>query len=133
MHWSLLVVASSMGNEQNLRLLPSARTQITQLPDCDVFLAPSTIPGSASMRTQTNKTMNFRVPCVLELFEFCNLIYLTVPVTLACSCARIHAFERCAYCMQLLHLFLINFTGTRLDYKQLVSEFLQDALSKRMS
>ena len=58
MHWHLLVVlvvASSMGNEENLhlRLLPSARTQITELPDCDVFLAPSTIPGSASMRTQT--------------------------------------------------------------------------------
>ena len=133
MHWSLLVVVSSMGNEENLRVLPGAQTQINQLPDCDVFLAPSTIPGSAFMRTKTNKTTKFRVPCVLELFEFCNLIYLTVPVTLACSCARIHAFERCAYCMQLLHLFLINFTGTRLDYKQLVSEFLQDALSKRMS
>ena len=100
MHWSLLavlVVASSIGNKGNLRLLPSARAQITQLPDCDVFLAPSTIPGSASMRTQTNKTMNFRVPCVLELFKFCNLIYLLVSVILACSCARIHVFEQCAY------------------------------------
>ena len=97
MHWSLLVVASSMGNEENLRLLPSARTQIIQLPDCDVFLAPSTIPGSAFMRTKTNKTTKFRVPCVLELFECCNLIYLVVSVILACSCVRIHLFEQCAY------------------------------------
>ena len=52
MHWlcALLVVASSMGNEENPRLLARARTRM-QLPDCDVFLAPSTIPGSACMRT----------------------------------------------------------------------------------
>ena len=39
MHWFLLVVASSMTTEE---IYPRA-----DLPPCDVFLAPSTIPKSA--------------------------------------------------------------------------------------
>ena len=55
MHWSLLVVVvSSMGNEENRHPLPRARS-LTQLPTCDVFLAPSTIPGSACVHENINK------------------------------------------------------------------------------
>ena len=52
MHWSLLLlaVASSMGNEENPWRLPRAPAR-THLLTCDVFLAPSTIPGSECMRT----------------------------------------------------------------------------------
>ena len=62
MHWFLLVglvVASSIdndeenlrviGNEENLQKIALAPPR-TDLPTCDVFLAPSTIPGSACMR-----------------------------------------------------------------------------------
>ena len=48
MYWFLLIIASSMCNGDNLRLLPLAPPR-THLPPCDVFLAPSTIPGSACM------------------------------------------------------------------------------------
>ena len=47
MHWFLLLVAWSIG--KNLQLLPGAPL-LTHLMTCDVFLAPSTIPGSACMR-----------------------------------------------------------------------------------
>ena len=50
-YWSLPVVASSVGNKQDLRFLPRALTSI-QLPPCDIFLAPSTISGSVSVRTK---------------------------------------------------------------------------------
>ena len=52
MHWpSLLLAASSMGNPEYRRLLPLA-PPAHHLMSCDVFLAPSTIPGSACMITQ---------------------------------------------------------------------------------
>ena len=51
MHWFLLLVASSMGDEDDLQLRPRA-APLTHPPTCDVFLAPSTIPGSACMNTQ---------------------------------------------------------------------------------
>ena len=43
---SLLVVASKMDNDVSTRM---------PLPPCDVFLAPSTIPGGACMRTYKYK------------------------------------------------------------------------------
>ena len=79
-HCSLLVVASSMGNGENLRLLATARTQLTQLPACDIFLAPSTIPESA-----------------LQLFKICVLNYVVVSVISACRCTRMQVFKHCAY------------------------------------
>ena len=66
MHWSLLVVASSLGNEEYIPPL-RAPNQI-KLPPCALFLAPSTIPGSACMRTY--KTTKFCVLCGLLLFHF---------------------------------------------------------------
>ena len=85
MYWSLLVVASSIGNGENLRLLPSARTKSMELPACDIFLAPSTIPGSEGMRTLKKKKKNemSRAVCVLELFKFYILNYLVVAAMLA--------------------------------------------------
>ena len=54
MHWSLLVVASSMGNKEGLRSLPRVLTSAIS-PPCDIFLAPSTISRSTSVRTAINK------------------------------------------------------------------------------
>ena len=65
MHWSLLlVVASSMGNEENLQFLTRAPAR-THVLSCDVFLAPSTIPGSECMRTETNETTKLCMLCGL--------------------------------------------------------------------
>ena len=105
MHWFLVVVASTMGNEENLpvRLLPRVPTH-TQLLSSDVFLARSTIPGSACMRAYTNKTTKSCVLlCVLQLyvtmyvgcysFKNCILNDLTVSVIFTCRCI----LEQCAY------------------------------------
>ena len=99
MYWSLLIVASSMGNEDHLRLLSPAPPR-THLPHCHVFLAPSTIPGSACMRTQTNKTTKLCVLCGLLLIKICILNYLVVSVMLACRCICIvlrNALAVCTY------------------------------------
>ena len=53
LYWFLLLVASSMGDEENLQLLPRA-PPLDRLPTCDVFLAPSTIPGSACMNINSH-------------------------------------------------------------------------------
>ena len=48
MHWFMLFVASSMADEENLQLLHRT-PPLAQQPTCDVFLAPSTIPGGVCM------------------------------------------------------------------------------------
>ena len=96
MHWFLLVVAASMADEENLQLL--TRAPLTRLPTCDVFLAPSTIPGSVCMRTHTHthththiiylfidsKPMSFHVLCELLLFIYFILNYLVASVQELC-------------------------------------------------
>ena len=111
MHWFLLLFASSMGDEENL--------QLTHLPTCDVFLAPSTIPGSASVY----------VLCALLPFKYCILHYLVASVIIAFSRTYSFVFQQCAY-----RILVDCFTPSnlRLDSKQLVLEFLQDALSTNM-
>ena len=64
MHWFPLVVASSMGDKDNLHILPDAPL-LTHPPSCDVFLAPSTIPGSACIHEHKKaKPISFYVLCV---------------------------------------------------------------------
>ena len=74
------------------------------------------------------KTTKFCVLCGLLLFMVCILNKLVVPVHEILNNALMH-----------LHLFFVNFPGPpshlnmRLDSEQLVSEFLQGALSNKMS
>ena len=128
-HWFLLVVASSMGSEENPRLLAPARIRYHVL-SCDVFLAPSTITGSACMKQRNCLCC---VGCCSP--KFCVLNYLIVSVIriLDCSCRCLFDVYLNNALVQLLYLFLISFTpsNSRLVSKQLVSEFLQDAHSKK--
>ena len=71
MHWSLLLVASSMGDEENLQLLRRA-SPLTHQPTCDVFLAPSTIPGSACMNIQQKTNVSLRAAWVATV----QILYL---------------------------------------------------------
>ena len=57
--WFLLLVVSSMGSGDNLKLLPHAPF-LTDPPTCDVFLAPSTIPGSACMNIKKKTNVILR-------------------------------------------------------------------------
>ena len=72
MHWFLLVVASSMGNEENsppqARVVPLA----PPIPSCDVFLAPSTIPRSAYMGEQNNKETKY---CVYMVYYCSTFVF----------------------------------------------------------
>ena len=74
---------------------------------------------------QKRETTSFCASCGLPLFKYCILDCLVVSVILPCSCI----FEQCAY------VILMDSTPSRnlrLDSKQLVSEFLQGALSAKM-
>ena len=58
--------------------LPVIAPPLTHLPTCDVFLAPSTIPGSACIDTKTKKkkqNQHYFTCCVcgLLLFKCSNL------------------------------------------------------------
>ena len=112
----LLLVASSMGDEENLQLLPRA-PPLTHLPTCDVFLAPSTIPGSVCMNI--NKKTNV-ILCALWV----TTVQIFASVKLVCSCI----LKQCAY---LILADCLAPSNSRLDFEQLVSEFLQDALSRK--
>ena len=68
MLWFLLLVVSSMGDEANLQPLPRA----THLPTCDIFLAPSTIPGSACMDTKKKPNVISRAVLVATV----QILYL---------------------------------------------------------
>ena len=59
MRWFPLLVALSMGDEENLQLL-SRPPLLTHLPTCDLFLAPSTIPGSACVNIQQKNNVLLR-------------------------------------------------------------------------
>ena len=69
MYWFLLV-ASSMGDEKKPRVL-SQPPPLTGLSNCDVFLAPSTIPGSACMdikkQTQHHFTRCVSCYCTVQI------------------------------------------------------------------
>ena len=117
MHCSLLVVASRMGNQYY------APTHV-QLPPCEVFLAPSTIPGGACIRIYTYETTKFCVLCRLPLPNFCILNKLVVLVISACSCAW--KFEQCAYAAA-LYLLLMNFTGRLYSIKLKFAPWFQTA------
>ena len=90
MHWSLLIVASSMGKEENLRDLPRATASI-HLPSCDTFLAPSTIFGSASVRRT-----RFCMLCGL-VFNFSVLNEFAIHTGDIGLQLYMQKFERCAY------------------------------------
>ncbi len=72
MHWFLLLVASSMGDEENLQLLPCAQPLVPHQPTCDVFLAPSTIPGSACMNIKKKLNIILRAVWVATV----QILYL---------------------------------------------------------
>ena len=57
-----LLLAASMGYEENLKLLPRA-PPLAHLPTCDVFLAPSSIPGSVCMNIRKKKKKQSYFTC----------------------------------------------------------------------
>ena len=68
--------------------------------------------------------------CVAVLQFFLYLMnYLVVAVILACSCR--YMFEQCADAAAVSVPDQVYSVNLRLDSKQLVSEFLQDTLSKK--
>ena len=124
MRWFLLLVTSSIRGEENLQLLPRA-PPLTHPPTCDVFLAPSTIPGSACMDIRKQNQSHFTCSVYCYCSNIVCLDCLVASVILVCS--RI-----CEQCTYLALAYCFKPSRLRLDSKQLVSEFLQDALSTKM-
>ena len=70
MHWFLLLVVSSIRDEENPQLLSRApgAPPLSQQPTCDVFLAPSTIPGSVYMNIHKENQRHFTCCMIATVF-----------------------------------------------------------------
>ena len=142
MHWSLLIVASSMANEEDPWFLTRTPAR-THLPTCPIFLAPSTIPGSEYVLYNAVVLFVYIfMMCGLLLVKFwilnCRVVGCIGDIGLQLYSSRC-IFEQCAYLYAVVVLFLYRYLllinlrhQICLDSKQLVSEFLQDVLSKKM-
>ena len=125
MHCLLLLVASTMGNKENLTLQLLARAlPVTHLPTCDVFLAPSSIPGSADINIQKKTNVISRAVWVAALVsKHCLLNQLVA------SLAAVYLNNPL---ISFLSIVLRHLKNVHLDFNQLGSEFLQAALSTKM-